>query len=253
MNGMLASPEMIDRGAAKALDKLERKLARLADLDREDRAGIAALSLRLQEVPAGRHLVREGQRPDECCLLVSGFACRHKLTGDGARQIVSFHVPGDLVDIQHLLLDAADHNVQTIAAGMVGWIPKQELVRLAWSRPAIGRALWRDTLIDASISRQWVLNVGRRDGRSRIAHMLCEFATRCEAAGLAGVDAFDMPMTQEQIGDASGLTSVHVNRMLKVLRDEGAIARAGRQVRILDWELLRSIAGFDPAYLHAAA
>jgi CRP-like cAMP-binding protein len=241
------------RSEAAAIQWLIRKLERLADLQDEDRIEIAGLMLRLEEVPAGRHLIREGQRPDECCLLVSGFACRHKVTADGARQIVSFHLRGDLLDIQHLLLDRADHSVQTISAGVVAWVPKQQLVRLAWTRPAIGQALWRDSLIDASIFREWVLNVGRRDGRSRIAHMLCEFATRCEAAGLGDANCFELPMTQEQIGDATGLTSVHVNRMLKVLRDEGAIARSGRQVRITDWERLRAIADFDPDYLHAAA
>lgn len=238
---------------AEAIAWLTRKLERLTDLDDHDRAHLAALTVRIEEVPAGRHLIREGQRPDECCLLVSGFACRHKLTADGSRQIVSFHLRGDIVDIQHLLLARADHNVQTISPSVLAWIPKEQLVRLAWQRPAVGQALWRDCLIDASIFREWVLNVGRRDGRSRIAHMLCEFAARSEAAGLGGTQHFDLPMTQEQIGDATGLTSVHVNRMLKVLRDEGAIARAGRQVRITDWERLRAIADFDPHYLHAAA
>lgn len=230
-----------------------RKLERLAELTDDDRAGIAALTFRLEQVPAGRHLIREGQVPEECCVLVEGFACRHKLTADGGRQIVSFHLRGDILDIQHLLLDRADHNVQMITAGLVAWLPKQDLIDLASRQIAVGHALWRDSLIDASIFREWVLNVGRRDGRSRIAHMLCEFAARCQAAGLGDADRFELPMTQEQIGDATGLTSVHVNRMLRALRDEGAIARTGRQVRITDWTLLRAIADFDPAYLHAAA
>lgn len=229
------------------------KLARLVELDEEDRKAITALSFRLEQVPAGRHLIREGQLPIECCVLVKGFACRHKLTADGARQIVSFHLRGDILDIQHLMLERADHNVQAITASTIAWVPRSELEQLAWSRPAIGKGLWRDCLIDASIFREWVLNVGRRDGKARIAHMLCEFAARCQAAGLGDGGCFNLPMTQEQIGDATGLTSVHVNRMLKALRDDGAIDRKGRQVTISNWNRLREIADFDPTYLHAAA
>lgn len=239
--------------AADPIAWVTRKLARLEPLAEEDKHALAALPHRLEEVVSGRHLVREGERPAECCLLVRGYACRHKLTASGTRQIVSFHLRGDILDIQHLLLARADHNVQAISHATVAWLPMAELLRLAWERPAIGKALWRDCLIDASIFREWVLNVGRRDARSRIAHMLCEFAARCQAAGLGGADCFDLPMTQEQIGDATGLTPVHVNRMLRALDDDGAISRQGRQVRIRDWQRLRDIADFDPTYLHAAA
>lgn len=242
-----------DITASQVHDWIAGKLDRFVPLDADDRAAIAALPIRLQSYGAGRHLVREGERPDECCVLVEGYTCRHKLTEEGARQIVSFHLRGDILDVQHLLLERADHNVQTITAATIAWIPRQLLLALAWRRPNVGKALWTDCLVDASIFREWVLNVGRRDGRSRIAHMLCEFAARCQAAGLGSSDCFRLPMSQEQIGDATGLTSVHVNRMLKVLEDEAAISRAGRQVTITDWNLLRRIAGFDPRYLHAAA
>ncbi len=238
---------------AVALDWVVRKLGRLARLDDEDRRLLASLPVRLERVRSGRYLVREGERPDECCFLVSGYACRHKTTAAGTRQIVSFHLRGDILDIQHLLLERADHNVQAISEATIAWLPRARLLELATGRPAIGQALWRDCLIDASIFREWVLNVGRRDARSRIAHMLCEFAARCKAAGLGTGDCFDLPMTQEQIGDATGLTPVHVNRMLRALDEEGAISRVGRQMRIVDWNRMKSIADFDPAYLHAAA
>ena len=120
-------------------------------------------------------------------------------------------------------------------------------------RPAINEALWRDSLIDASIFREWVLNVGRRDAKARIAHMLCEFASRRQAAGLGSPERFELPMTQEQIGDATGLTPVHVNRMLHALAADGVIVRDQREVEITDWPKMRRIADFDPAYLHAAA
>jgi CRP-like cAMP-binding protein len=237
----------------KPFEWLTRKLERLSRLDDEDKALLAALPVRVERVDRWTRLVREGDRPEQCCLLVRGYACRSKLGPRGTRQIVSFHLRGDMLDIQHLLLATADHDVQSITDADVAWVQRNHLVRLAWERPAIGKALWRDSLVDASIFREWVLNVGRRDGKMRIAHMLCEFVARCQAAGLGSADSFHLPMTQEQIGDATGLTSVHVNRMLRALEDDGAISRDGRQLRIADWDRLRKIGDFDPAYLHAAA
>jgi CRP-like cAMP-binding protein len=235
------------------LDGMILKLARLAELTAEDRQALSSLTYTTTNVPNGRYLVREGTRVSDCCLLVAGYACRHKLTVGGGRQIVSFHLPGDLLDVQHLLLEAADHNVQAITDASVAWIPRSQLRILAWRRPAIGEALWRDSLIDASVFREWVLNVGRRDARSRVTHLLCEFAARCRALGIGSDGCFDLPMTQEQIADAVGLTPVHVNRMLMALATDGAIKRKGRKVEVNDWERLRRIADFDPAYLHAAA
>ncbi|HEY0625900.1 MAG TPA: Crp/Fnr family transcriptional regulator [Allosphingosinicella sp.] len=230
-----------------------RKLNRLVQLADEDEQAILSLPARLEEVPSGHDLVREGQEVRECCLLLQGYACRHKSTEEGGRQIVSFHLPGDMLDLQHLLFPVADHNVQAVTAATVAWIPTADLQSIALERPAVGQALWRDTLIDASIFREWVLNVGRRDARSRLAHMLCEFAARRQAAGLGSPEHFTLPMSQEQIGDATGLTAVHVNRMLRSLREEGVIEQKNKAIRIVDWEGLRRIGGFDPTYLHAAA
>lgn len=235
------------------LEALARKLGRLAELDDEDRRAVLSLPRTTETVPPARYLVREGAETLQCCLLVKGYACRHKLAENGGRQIVSFHLPGDILDLQHLLLAVADHNVQTITQAVVAWIPSEALKQVARERPSIGEALWRDTLIDASVFREWVLNVGRRDARSRIAHMLCEFAARREAAGLGPPERFELPMTQEQIADATGLTPVHVNRMLRALRDEGVIAHDKREVQISDWPRMRATADFDPAYLHATA
>ena len=230
-----------------------RKLSRLGELHADDRAAIAALSFTVAAVGSNEYLVRERDVPSRCCVLLTGYACRHKMVRSGARQIVSFHLPGDILDLQHLQLPYADHNVQMITAGEVAWIPAEQLSRLTAQRPNINSALWRDVLIDGSIYREWVLNVGRRDARSRIAHMLCEFATRRAAAGLGSAEHFELPMTQEQIGDATGLTAVHVNRMLQSLRDEGVLSRHGRTIHIVDDDRLRRIADFEPAYLHQAA
>lgn len=236
-----------------ALAGLIRKLERLTDLDEADRGSVAGLAHRLETVPTGTLLVREGSNTSECCLLVDGYACRHKTTSDGGRQIVSFHMRGDIVDVQHLLLPRADHNAETISEATIAWIPADALKRIAWERPRVGEGLWRDSLIDASIFREWVLNVGRRDAKARIAHMLCEFVARAQALGLGSPERFTLPMTQEQIADATGLTTVHVNRMLRALSDEGIITRQRREVQIADWDQMRAYADFDASYLHKAA
>lgn len=242
-------PGTVEDGLAALIAKLRR----LSRIDEADVAAIRALPFQPDKARAGAYLVREGEQVNNCCLLISGFACRSKLTNEGRRQIVSFHLPGDLLDLQHLLLDKADHNVQTITDAVFAWVPIGALREVALGRRNIGAALWRDTLIDASIFREWVLNVGQRDGRARVAHMLCEFALRRAAAGLGGPDRFDLPMTQEQIADATGMTPIHVNRMLAALGTEGVISRNKREVLITDWERMRRIADFDPAYLHEAA
>src|SRR4051812_8057466 len=255
MSGQNMQMQGARMGAKKdeGLAALIRKLGRLVDLTPSDLDRLAALPFTLREAGANQYLVREGAPTTECCVLVTGYACRHKVAADGGRQIVSFHVAGDVLDLQHLLLAVADHNVQTITDATIAWIPKLALKRVAAQSVRIAAAMWRDTLIDASVFREWVLNVGRRDARSRTAHMLCEFAARRSAAGLGAPEEFDLPMTQEQIADATGLTAVHVNRMLRALEEDGAITRERRRIRITDWDLLRSVANFEPDYLHAAA
>jgi CRP-like cAMP-binding protein len=235
------------------LHLLIRKLSLLAPIDSDDEKALLSLTCRESQAVAREHLVREGTVPTECCLLTAGVAARSKLAADGGRQIVSFHIAGDIVDLQHLFLERADHNVQTVTSATVVWIPMAELRALIVSRPNIGQAFWRDALIDASIFREWVLNVGRRDARTRIAHMLCEFVARSEAAGLGAAQGMRIPFTQEDIADATGLTPVHVNRMMKAMMHDGLLEREGRHVAIQDWDGFRRAAGFDRAYLHAAA
>jgi CRP-like cAMP-binding protein len=172
---------------------------------------------------------------------------------DGGRQIVYFHVAGDLLDVQHLWLEAADHNVQVITDANVAFVPVAALRKLVEKHPALGVALWRDSLLDASVFREWVLNIGRRDAKTRIAHMLCEFVARSEAAGLGSPSEQVIPMTQEHIGDATGLTSVHVNRMLRTLREDGVLKGSGRDLRVADWKRLKQIAEFRADYLHLVA
>jgi CRP-like cAMP-binding protein len=235
---------------SQSLDRMFRKFARRAALDEGDRQALLALPFHKKIVEAGRYLVREGSPTDESALLLSGFAFRHKLTADGDRQIVSVHIPGDFVDLEGSLLTVADHNVQTLTRCEVATVSAQKIIALVDSHPRVGRAMWIDTLVDGSIYREWVMNVGRRTAKQRLAHLFCEFAKRLELAGLGGTSGYQLPMTQEQLADATGLTPVHVNRTLRALEADGLIMRHKRFVEIPDWERLRDTSGFNELYLH---
>jgi CRP-like cAMP-binding protein len=220
-------------------------------LDAADRAAILNLPHRLKNLEKLGYVVREREKTVHCCVMLSGFAIRHKIVCNGARQIVAMHMRGDIVDLQNSFLTVADHSVQVLTASEVAFIPREEIKKLAFDRPAVGLAMWFDTLIDASISREWVANVGRRDARTRIAHLLCEFAVKLKLAGLGGETDYELPMSQEQLADALGLTPVHVNRTLRGLEADKLIARrTTRGITIGDWTKLAETGDFDSAYLH---
>jgi len=233
------------------LDPMVRKLEYRQKFDDADRAALLALPFTVKTVEPSHYVVREFDRATHSCLLLSGFAIRHKIVAGGARQILSIHMKGEMVDLQNSLLGTADHSVQMLTVGKVAMIPRADIERVAFQRPAVGRAMWVDTLVDASIFREWIANVGRRDARTRIAHLLCEFALRLKVAGLGEQTNYEMPMTQEQLGDATGLTSVHINRTLKALEGERLIERANpRSITIGDWRKLAEAGDFNSAYLH---
>jgi CRP-like cAMP-binding protein len=236
--------------AANPLAPLVRKLLLLSHLDRDDQAALLTLPHIVRQLENGHYVVREGDLPTHCCLVVTGCAIRHKIVTSGARQIVNIHVPGDMVDLQNSLLRIADHNVQAITRSIAAFIPREALVDVAFSRPAIGKALWLETLVEASIAREWIANVGRRDARTRVAHLLCEFACRLHAIGEGDERHYELPMTQEQIADTVGLTAVHVNRTLMALDAEGLTKRTRRSVVITDWQRMAEVADFNSTYLH---
>jgi CRP-like cAMP-binding protein len=230
---------------------LLRKLEYWQTLDADDRAAILALPHTVKTLEQHSYVVREFDRAEYSCVLVSGFAIRHKLVASGHRQIVAIHMTGEMVDLQNSLLGHADHSVQMLTGGKIAMIPRDEVLRIAFERPAIGKALWIDSLVDASIFREWIANIGRRDARTRLAHLLCEFSLRLEVAGLGKPTNYELPMTQEQLADATGLTPVHVNRSMKSLEADGLIERSTpRSINIGDWKKLAAAADFNSAYLH---
>jgi CRP-like cAMP-binding protein len=239
--------------APELLNPLLRRWEKRCPLSDRDREALLSLPWTERSFNRDKYMVREGGRSQDCALLLTGLAFRQKLLPQGTRQIISIHIPGEFIDLQNCLLGIADHNVQSLTRVEAATVPGQALCQLAEDRPAVGRAMWLDTLIDASIFREWVVNVGRRDGRTRIAHLLCELALRLEASGFGGADTYDFPLTQEQLADATGMTAVHTNRVLQGLRQEKLIDYKARSLTILDWERLRDVGEFSELYLHHAA
>lgn len=229
---------------------LVRKVASVAELSAEERDALERLPMTVRSIPARQDIVRFGDRPSHCCLVLTGFAFRYKLIGEGRRQILNFHVPGDIPDLQSLHLPVLDHNLAALTPMTAGFIRHDAVHEVSARFPRITGALWRDTLVDAAVLRERILSLGQRDGLSRTSHFLCEMFERLRAVSLVVGSAMTMPITQVEIADALGLSAVHMNRMLKELRERRLIALEGQRLEILDWDALSSIGDFDPTFLH---
>lgn len=228
---------------------VQRKMEDVAALTADDREALAALPIRVIALDADQDIVRQADRSLQSCLLIQGLACSSKILGNGKRQIIAFHLPGDMPDLQSLHLGAVDITVTTMTPAKVGIILHEHLRELFDNR-RLATGLWRSLVADAAISREWVANVGQRQGVCRTAHLLSELITRMHAIGAVKGDSFDLPITQEELGDALGISAVHVNRCLQELRRQGLISWVGATLSILDREALAEVGDFDDEYLH---
>lgn len=210
---------------------------------------ILTLPARTAAVASHREFVSPGEKLDSTCLVVEGLIARFSQTGEGARQIISLHLPGDLVDLPSLFRPVASRGMTALTASVVARLPHHELRELVRAHPAIGNAFLRACLIDMSTIEQWLLNIGRHNAYARMAHFFCEMALRYRDKGLSDGDSFALPMTQEQMGDALAMTPIHINRTLKLLRQEKLIDTGRNLVTILDPEALALVGEFDPGYL----
>lgn len=229
---------------------LVRKLRTRDELTSEEEEVLRASISEVRVQPAGSTVVQAGVPLTECTLLLEGVIARYKDLADGQRQIMELHLPGDFLDLHSFLLKRLDHQVGAMTPVRVAMVPHEAILRISESHPHLTRMLWLLTLLDAAIHRERILSVGRRSAVSRVAHLLCELYVRLGVVGLAGDLCFPLPLKQSDLGDATGLTSVHVNRMLKELRDDGLLTFRGRTVVIHDWKALQQVAEFSPAYLY---
>jgi CRP-like cAMP-binding protein len=236
--------------AGHVTDLLVRKLQTRDVISEEETAALAGMVNEVKKAGPGKTLVRSGAVVSECNLLVEGMVCRYKDLTDGQRQILELHVPGDFIDLHSFVLKRLEHNIGSLTPIRVAPIPHEAMKRVTESHPHLGRMLWFSTLLDASIHREWILSMGRRTALSRVAHILCELFVRMDIVGLAGDRRYPLPLTQTDIADATGLTPVHVNRMLKKLRDDNLLTFRNGEVTIHDWDGLQRTAEFNLGYLY---
>lgn len=236
---------------AAALTALVDRLARATPLSAEDRNAIEALPATVRTLEPNASLLYPGDHSQTCCIVLSGWVGSFKLLGNGQRQVLAFYVAGDLPDLQSLYLPTTDYGICALTDASVALVPHGPMRALMVRRPDVAAALLRETLVSGSITREWVVGLGRRAGPQRMAHLFCELYTQQRAAGLVDTEGrCPLPISQTVLADALGLTAVHVNRILKELRGQGLIQLRQRTLVILDWPRLSALAEFDPTYLH---
>ncbi|MXQ12312.1 Crp/Fnr family transcriptional regulator [Microvirga makkahensis] len=229
---------------------LTRKLESIFTLTDDERQALSSLPMQVMATKRGQDIVHEGDRPSRSCLFLEGIGCTYKVTPEGKRQIVAFNIPGSIPDLHSFHLQTLDASVAALDPCKVAFIPHEVLQDLCERHPRIMAAFWRKSLVDAAVYREWVVNIGQREAYKRMAHLLCEMMIRLNAVGLASDHSCDLPITQTELGDALGITTVHVNRVLQKMRAEGLIQTKGTALTIPDWYRLQEAGEFDPDYLH---
>ncbi|WP_165611182.1 Crp/Fnr family transcriptional regulator [Sphingomonas jatrophae] len=226
-----------------------RRLAAHSDLDAEERDAVLQLPVQLLEVRSNVDFVRLGEQIDHACLVAEGLVGKFGQTEDGRRQIVSVHIPGEMADLSSLMMPQAATALNSLSSTTILRVAHKDLRALGLRYPSIATAFWRSSVLDGAIVAQWLVNVGRRDARARLAHLFCEMAVRYRLLDQSDGRRYTLPMTQEQLGDALGLTSVHVNRTLQHLREEKLLRVERSAVTIMDWKALVRAGEFDTLYL----
>lgn len=227
-----------------------RKLECFTRLSDENKRALIRLSQNVQLVGPHRDIIREGDSPEYVNLILDGWACRYKTLESGQRQIISFFLPGDICDPHVFVLCEMDHSIATLTPVRLVQIPRDALLGLTEQHPRITQALWWETLVTAAIQREWTVNLGQRSGIQRLAHLFCELLLRLRAIGMTENHTCPMPITQQELADATGQTSVHVNRTLQEMRAMGLITLRSRLLTIPDLDRLQRVAMFNPDYLH---
>jgi CRP-like cAMP-binding protein len=229
---------------------LVRKLSLFSPLNTEEATALEMALGAARHVPAKKEVVRQGEEPRVAFVLLSGVACRQKLLDDGRRQILSFLLPGDSCDIGIAVLAQRDHSILALVDCTVSSVTDEALDYLSAQYPKLRNALHWAALVEESIAREWIANVGQRSGSERMAHMFCEHYCRMEALGLTDGPSCLLPLTQIDVGDALGVSPIHANRLLQDFRRLGLLAFGDKHLTILNFDILKQVAGFDDTYLH---
>jgi CRP-like cAMP-binding protein len=227
---------------------LQRLLIRSA-LTPEEQQAILGLSGERERFAAHVDIVSPGEIVESSCLVSQGLVARYDQMLDGQRQVTSYYIAGDMCDLHSVMVPKASWSITAVSQATIIHIPHRQIRNLCVDYPAIALAFWRDGTVDASVFAKWVGNLGRRNAKARISHIMCEMGMRMEAAGLGARTSFQLDATQEQLSEATGLTPVHVNRTLQAIRKDGLLTFSKAHVEVMDWDALTLAAEFDPAYL----
>jgi len=232
------------------INPLLRKLSNFTKLSDEESNAVNASCMEVREFGAHEDVISQGDRTGGVKLLLEGFACRYKVLEDGRRQIVAYFVPGDLCDLRVFILKRMDHSIGAVVASKVATISPDNILRLTHNYPTLTRALWWSTLVEEAIAREWIVNVGQRNALERMAHLFCELLYRFRAVGLNQGNSCTLPLTQVELAETLGLSSVHVNRTLQELRRQKLITFEGGTLTIQELDALKEMSFFNPDYLH---
>jgi CRP-like cAMP-binding protein len=232
------------------LDPFLRKLRQAVELTGGDICALQGALGASHRLEAHRDLISEGESAGAIRLILEGFACRYKVLDDGRRQITAYLLPGDFCDLHVGMLGSMDHSIGTITPCLFVNLRSDVLDELTVTHSRIARALWWATLVEEAILRQWLVNVGQRQAEVRVAHLFCELLVRLRVIGRAGQNGCELPLTQKDIGETVGISTVHVNRVLQDLRAKGLIRLTGRRLEVDDPVGLTRFARFSPNYLH---
>jgi CRP-like cAMP-binding protein len=232
------------------IDTLFRKLSASGCLIEADRGTLQRLSLRAQQIPARQDLTCEGDRPENVHLVLTGFACRYKVLPRGKRSITALMLPGDFCDLHVAILNEMDHSIAALTPCTVVEIPRTTIRNLTENHPRITHALWWATLVDEAVLREWLACIAGREAPQRMAHLFCELLLRLQTIDLVENNGYAMPFTQNDLADMLGLTSVHVNRVLREMRQNHLIVLKRRHLHVPDVARLKAFCNFNANYLH---
>ncbi len=239
--------EQKDKRTVRSKDFLKGR--RREELSAEELRAVEDLISEVRTVPARHNMIVAGEPVDFSTLLLEGTMCRYMDDRQGMRQLVALQVPGDFVDLHAFPLKYLDHDVATITECQVAIVPHSALERIMEKFPHLARMLWFSTLLDAAMHREWIFRLGRLDAAGRIAHFFAEINVRLHLVGRSDGNSFTLPITQNDLAEALGMTTVHVNRVLRDLREQGVLTFRGGLVKIDDVERLHRIAEFESRYL----
>ena len=228
---------------------LTRKLSTFVALSDEDLETLARFHRRRRTFLAGHEMIHEGYRNQSAFILAEGWACSFKMLPDGERQIVDFQIPGDFLGLRSILFRTADHSSEAVTRIEASEVLASDILDGFARAPRLASAVLWAASRDEAMVVEHLVNVGRRSAEVRMAHFLLELAARLKLVGFGDETGFDCPLTQYHLADALGLSAVHVNRVLRHLREEGKVAFQKGRVKFVDLQALTALAGFDPDYL----